>query len=142
MRQFIKQVSIFIAGVFIVFSILDILYTWVISENPVYNIMSNEHIDYLIAGDSRTDPLLEPFLEKITGKKIIQIGSPGYVLQNNIEILDYFFKKGNRVDKVILQVDWKFGSRTESKKNFEYMPHIMRQQGLTHPRILKKLLLV
>ena len=135
MRQFIKQVSIFIAGVFIVFSILDIFYTWVISENPIYNIVSNEHIDYLIAGDSRTNPLLEPYLEHITGKKIINIGSPGYVLQDNIEILDYFFKKGNRVDKVILQVDWKFGSRTESKKNFEYMPHIMRQQGLIHPRI-------
>ena len=135
MRQFIKQVSIFLAGIFIAFSLLDIFYTWIISENPVYSIKNDEHIDYLIAGDSRTDPLLEPFLEHITGKKIIQIGSHGYVLQNNIEILEYFFSKGNRVDKVILQVDWKFGSSIENKKNFEYMPHIMREQGLFKPRI-------
>lgn len=135
MRQFIKQVSIFIIGIFITFSLLDIFYTWVISEHPVYSIKNDEQIDYLIAGDSRTDPLLESYLEHVTGKKIIQIGSPGYILENNIEILEFFFSKGNRVDKVILQVDWKFGSSTENKKNFEYMPHIMRHQGLFKPRI-------
>jgi hypothetical protein len=138
MKRFIKQVALILAGIVITLSLLDIFYTWVISETPLHGIRKNEHVDYLIAGDSRTNPLLPEYLSQITGKKVINIGEPGYVLDDNIKVLHYFFEMGNKVDRVLLQVDWKFGARhpedVESKE-WRYLPNMIRHEGLLTPRI-------
>lgn len=138
MRLFLRKLLFVAAGILITLSLLDIFYTWVISETPLHGIRKNEQVDYLIAGDSRTNPLLPEYLSQITGKKVINIGEPGYVLDDNIRILKYFFEMGNRVDRVLLQVDWKFGARhpedVESKE-WRYLPNLIRKEGLLTPRI-------
>lgn len=138
MKTFIKKIALILTGIGVTLSLLDIYYTWVISETPLYEIGNNEQIDYLIAGDSRTNPLLPEYLRIVSGKKVINIGEPGYVLDDNIKILHYFFDKGNKVDRVLLQVDWKFGSRYPEDvepKDWRYMPNLIRQEGLLTPRI-------
>lgn len=138
MRIFVMKLFFVAVGIGITLSLLDICYTWVISETPLHGIRKNEHVDYLIAGDSRTNPLLPEYLCQITGKKVINIGEPGYVLDDNIKVLKYFFEMGNKVDRVLLQVDWKFGARhpedVESKE-WRYLPNLIRKEGLLTPRI-------
>lgn len=135
MGRFIRQISIVAAGILAILWLLDIAYTWAISENPVYGIGKNEKVDWVIAGDSRSVGIGGPYLTLFTGKKVVNISSPYYTLENNREILDYFFDNGNSTERVLLQVDQKFSSRKrELKRDFEYMPHIIRQRGLFSPR--------
>jgi hypothetical protein len=134
MRRFIKQTLLVLATVLVILSALDLYYTWVISERPAYGIGKNQKVDWLIIGDSRSVSLRAPFMSYVTGKKVLNIASPFYTFDNSIELLDYFFKNGNTVDKVLLQVDQKFGSRRGVMRNFEYFPHIIRQRGLLSPR--------
>jgi hypothetical protein len=142
MKKFLSQLVMVAIGITATLSAMDILYTWAISETKLYGIGKNEHIDYLIAGDSRTNPLLPQYLCAITGKKVINIGEPGYVLDDNIKVLEYFFKRGNRAERVLLQVDWKFGSRKPedvTPKEWRYMPNLIREEGLLTPRVPFKL---
>lgn len=142
MKKFLTQLMMISLGITVTLSVMDILYTWAIAETRLHGIGKNEHIDYLIAGDSRTNPLLPQYLNTITGKKIINIGEPGYVLDDNIKVLEYFFKRGNRVDRVLLQVDWKFGSRKPedvTPKDWRYLPNFIREEGLLTPRVPFKL---
>jgi hypothetical protein len=134
MKRFIKQVSLVLLGIAAVLCILDIIYTWALSEQPVYGIGKNEKVDWIIAGDSRTISLRAYYMSYISGKKVLNISSPQYSLDNNRDLLEYFFRNGNRVEKVLLQVDQKFGSRRGYNRDYEYMPHIFRQRGLLSPR--------
>ena len=135
MRRFIRQASLVAAGILAVLSVLDIVYTWSISENPVYGIGRDERVDWVIAGDSRSVGLGGQYLSTITGKKVVNISSPYYTLENNREILQYFFDNGNRAERVLLQMDQKFGSRRRVlMRDYEYMPHVIRQKGLFSPR--------
>ena len=74
MRPFLKNISIILLAGGLSLSLLDIFYTWAITRRPLFWIEKDQHYDYLIAGDSRTSPLLTPYLEMITGKKTINIG--------------------------------------------------------------------
>jgi hypothetical protein len=135
MRRFITQTIIVTSVILLSLSLLDIFYTWVISERPAYGIGRNEKVDWLIIGDSRSISLRGPYLSHVTGKKVLNIASPFYTLDNGEELLDYFFDNGNTVERVLLQVDQKFGSKKGIYRNFEYFPHIIRQRGLLSPRI-------
>jgi hypothetical protein len=134
MKRFTIQALAILAALMAVLSIMDIYYTWVISERPVYGIGRNEKVDWLITGDSRSISLRAPYLSYITGRKVVNVAAPFYTMDNTIELLEYFFNNGNRADRVLLQVDQKFGSRRGIKRNYEYMPHIIRQRGLLSPR--------
>jgi hypothetical protein len=135
MRRFIKQISFVLLAILALLIVLDILYTWSLSETPVYGIGKDEKVDWIIAGDSRTISLRSNYVSHVSGKKVLNIAAPFFSLDNNIEILDYFFKNGNRVDRVLLQVDQKFGSRRGVRREYEYMPHVIRQKGILSPRI-------
>jgi hypothetical protein len=134
MRRFITQSLALLVAIFATLTLLDVFYTWVISERPAYGIGRNQKVDWIIAGDSRSISLRGPYMSYVTGKKVLNIASPFYTLDNSIELLDYFFKNGNTVDRVLLQVDQKFGSKKGVNRNFEYFPHIIRQRGLLSPR--------
>ena len=130
MKRFARQTMTIVAGCLAVLLALDTVYTWAISENPVYGIRKNEKVDWLITGDSRSLALRAPYLSYVSGMKVLNVASPFYTLENTKEILELFFNNGNRADRVLLQVDQKFGSRKGVNRNYEYMPHIFRQQGL------------
>jgi hypothetical protein len=122
-------------GIIVTLSLLDILYTWAITQKPLHDIRENEHFDYLIIGDSRSNPLITFYLEHITGAKVMSLAEPAFILEDNLEILNYFYRKGNTVDRVLIQADWKFGSRTVSEKEWVYEPYLIREKGLLSPRI-------
>ncbi len=118
-----------------VLAIMDIFYTWVLSETPVYDIGKNEKVDWIIAGDSRSISLRAFYMSHVSGKKVLNISAPQFSLDNNRALLEYFFNNGNRADRVLLQVDQKFCSRRGYKRDYEYMPHLIRQQGILTPRL-------
>ncbi|NDC77410.1 MAG: hypothetical protein EBZ67_06015 [Chitinophagia bacterium] len=108
----------------------DLFFTWSISRVPAFDIRDNEKVDYIFLGDSRTISLRPDYLSYITGKKVLNFSAPAFTLDNNRELLEYFFRRGNTVEKVVLQVDQKFGSRTGNQRNYEYMPHLIRENPL------------
>lgn len=130
MKKFLIQMAIVLGGIPVLLGALDGFYTWALSETPAFGIGVNEKVDYILAGDSRTISLRAPYMSHITGRKVLNISAPGYTLDNNIELLKYFFRRGNRADRVVLQVDQKFGSRTDASHDFEYKPHLFREDPL------------
>lgn len=134
MKKFLKLTSITLLTGFLSLSLLDIAYTWAITQKPLSDIYTHKHYDYLIAGDSRTNPLLPSYLDMITGLKSINIGYPAYTLEDNKRIMEYFFERGNKVDRVYLQMDLRFGTANEVKREWFYKPYLIRQQGLLSPR--------
>jgi hypothetical protein len=135
MRTFLKQILLVFLAILVTLSLMDIFYTWAITQKPLHDIRENEHVDYLIIGDSRSNPLLTFYLEHLTGTKVLNFAEPGFILEDNLTMLDYFFRKGNTVDRVLIQADWKFGSRTEVGKDWAYTPYLIREKGLLSPRI-------
>ena len=142
MRIFVRKLLFVAVGIGVTLSLLDIFYTWVISETPLHGIRKNEHIDYLIAGDSRTNPLLPEYLCQITGKKVINIGEPGYVLDDNHKEPKSFFEIGNQPARCPLQVDVKVGARDPAdveSTDCRYPPNFIRQERIfttRHPFFL------
>lgn len=134
MSKFLRQMAIVLGSIPILLALLDAFYTWSLSETPAFGIGENEKVDCIFAGDSRTISLRPSYLSFLTGRKVLNISSPAYTLDNNIELLEYFFRRGNRVDRVVLQVDQKFGSRRGVTRNDEYMPHLFREDPF-QPRI-------
>lgn len=134
MRGFLKIVCIIIVAGGLTLSLLDIFYTWGITRRPLLGIQHDHHYDYLIAGDSRTNPLLAPYMEMITKRKTINIGYPAFTLEDNRRILSYFFERGNRADTVFLQIDMRFGTATETKREWYYKPYLIMEHGLLTPR--------
>ena len=135
MRPFLKTISIILLTAVISLSMLDVFYTWAITRRPLFWIEKHQHYDYLIAGDSRTSPLLVPYLDQITGKKTINIGYPAFTLEDNRRVLQYFFDRGNRADTVYLQVDRRFGTAIDIRREWYYKPYFFLQDGLEMPRI-------
>jgi len=134
MKKFLRLTSITFFFGFMALALLDIAYTWAITRKPLNDIQTNRHYDYLIAGDSRTNPLLPSYLNMITGKKTINIGYPAYCLEDNRRVLTYFFERGNRADKVFLQMDLRFGTANEIRREWYYKPYLMMHEGLLTPR--------
>lgn len=135
MRPFLKNISIILLAGGLSLSLLDIFYTWAITRRPLFWIEKDQHYDYLIAGDSRTSPLLTPYLEMITGKKTINIGYPAFTLEDNRRVLKYFFDRGNRADTVYLQIDLRFGTATDIRRDWYYRPYLVMQEGMLTPRV-------
>jgi len=130
MKRFVGQIFIIIISIHVLLILTDIFYTWTLSQVPVHGISKNQKVDYIIAGDSRTLPLRAPYVSFVTGKKVLNFSSPAYVLDDIIELLYFFFRSGNKADKIVLQVDQKFGSRLQSKKQFIYQPYLFREQWI------------
>lgn len=127
MRRFLWQICIVMVGIAVMLSLTDLFYTWSISRMPAFGIRENEKVDYIFAGDSRTISIRPDYMSYVTGRKVLNISSPAYTLDDNRALLEYFFRRGNTVEKVVLQVDQKFGSRTGTQRNYEYLPHLMRE---------------
>lgn len=134
MKIFLKKMLLVGLGIFVTLYLLDIFYTWTITQKKLHGFGDGEHFDYVIIGDSRSNPLIPFYLEHLTGKKVLNFAEPGFVLEDNLAILDYFYRKGNSVDRILIQADWKFGSRTESEKQWVYEPYLIREKGLISPR--------
>jgi hypothetical protein len=129
MRGFIKLILTILLGGYLSFLLLDWTYTMTITQRPLLNIKENRSYDYLIAGDSRTNPLVAPYIDMLTGLKTINIGYPSFTLEDNQRILQYFFNRGNRVDRVILQMDLRFGTATGNRQEWYYWPYLHREEG-------------
>ena len=130
MRGFIKLLLIIVFGGYLALTLLDWIYTMTITQRPLLSIKENRSYDYLIAGDSRTNPLVAPYIDLRTGLKTINIGFPAFTLEDNQRIIQYFFDRGNRVDRVILQMDQRFGTSSGTKQEWYYWPYLHRQSGL------------
>jgi hypothetical protein len=130
MRGFIKLLLIIVLGGYLALFLLDWTYTWTITQRPLLNIKENRNYDYLIAGDSRTNPLVAPYIDLKTGLKTINIGYPAFTLDDNQRILQYFFNRGNRVERVLLQMDLRFGTAAVGKQEWYYWPYLHRQSGI------------
>lgn len=130
MRRFLWQMCIVVFGITAMLWLTDLFYTWSLSRVPAFGIRQNEKVDYIFAGDSRTISLRPEYLSYITGRKVLNIASLAFTLDDTRELLEYFFRRGNTVERVVLQVDQKFGSRAGTQRNYEYMPHLMREYPL------------
>jgi len=135
MRRFLILCAWILGACGISLACLDVFFTWAITEKPLSGIKERRHYDLLIAGDSRTNPLLPGYLDRITGLRTINIGSPAFILEDNLRILEYFFERGNTVDQVALQIDLRFGTERKKIKDWEYEPYLIRQKGLLSPRV-------
>ena len=135
MPHFLRICLIIFLSCFAILGAMDLLYTWTLTRQPLANIRKNQHYDLLIAGDSRTLPLLPEYLDIITGKKTINIGSPSYTIEDNKRIMKYFFERGNRVDKVYLQYDLRFGTQKQVAVDWQYQPYMIEHAGWITPRI-------
>jgi hypothetical protein len=51
-------------------------------------------------------------------------------LEDNQKILQYFFDRGNRVERVLLQMDLRFGTASGIKQQWYYWPYLHRQVGM------------
>lgn len=91
---------------------LDFVYTKIISSaknrelTQRLNGLHNQHFDYIILGNSRTEFGLNPvWIEEQTKRKGINLSFNGGRLIDNLMCLDWFWSNGNRCEKIILQVD-------------------------------------
>jgi hypothetical protein len=135
MKGFIKLLLIIVIGGYITLTLADWLYTLTITQRPLLSIKENRKYDYLIAGDSRTNPLVAPYIDQKTGLKTINIGFPAFTLEDNQRILQYFFDRGNRVERVLLQMDLRFGTASGIKQEWYYWPYLHRQAGMLFSEI-------
>lgn len=129
MSRFIKLILTILLGGYLSLLLLDWTYTMTITQRPLLGIKENRNYDYLIAGDSRTNPLVAPYIDKMTGLMTLNIGFPSFTLEDNQRILQYFFDRGNRVERVILQMDRRFGTSTGTRQEWYYWPYLHRQDG-------------
>lgn len=129
MSRFIKLILAILLGGYLSLLLLDWTYTWTITQRPLLSIKENRNYDYLIAGDSRTNPLVAPYIDMLTGLRTINIGYPSFTLEDNQRILQYFFDRGNRVERVILQMDRRFGTSRGTRQEWYYWPYLHRQKG-------------
>jgi hypothetical protein len=130
MSRFIKLILTILLTGYLSLLLLDWTYTWTITQRPLLSIKENRNYDYLIAGDSRTNPLVAPYIDMLTGLRTINIGYPSFTLEDNQRILQYFFDRGNRVERVILQMDRRFGTSIGTRQEWYYWPYLHRQDGL------------
>lgn len=130
MRRFLKLSLTIVVSGFLALLLVDAFYTITITRRPLLKIKENRQYDYLIAGDSRTNPLVAPYIDQITGLKTINIGYPSFTLEDNQRILEYFFALGNKVERVILQMDQRFGTATGTRQEWYYWPYLHLQQGI------------
>lgn len=135
MRRFIRQIGLVVLAILLLLSTLDVLYTWILSETPVYGIGRNQKVDYLIGGDSRSMLLHAEYLSDVTGKRVVNISSAAFTLDDLVLMVDYFFKRGNTADTFLLQIDPRFGTFQKIEKDFEYHAHLLREKGLFTPRV-------
>ena len=135
MRPFLKLFAVIFILCGIILTSLDILYTWSITQTPLFGIRDNRRYDYLVAGDSRTNALLPFYMDHVSGLRTINVGFPSFTFEDTREMLEYFFAKGNHTDYVLLQMDQRFGTAFELKKQWKYEPYLMRERGFLHPRI-------
>jgi hypothetical protein len=133
MKRFLRLTAIVIISGLAMLAFLDFAYTWAIAQKPLSDIKKDQHYDYLIAGDSRTNALLPSYLNMITGMKTINIGYPAYTLEDNRRVMEYFFERGNKADKVFLQVDLRFCTATEVKREWYYKPYLIGHEGYFAP---------
>lgn len=133
MKKFLRLTSILIISGLAMLALLDFAYTWALSQKPLSDINKNQHYDFLIAGDSRTNALLPSYLNMITGMKTINIGYPAYTLEDNRRVMEYFFERGNKADKVYLQVDLRFCTAKEVKREWYYKPYLISHEGYYFP---------
>jgi hypothetical protein len=129
MTRFLRLCSIILVIGFLGLWLLDLWFTWAVTRKPLSGIEENKNYDCLIAGDSRTTPLQAPYLDIYTGLKTINIGYPAYTIEDNHKILKYFFERGNRVERVYLQFDLRFGTAARSVRDWYYHPYILRHES-------------
>ena len=113
MKIFALKFVLFLVLVLVLLKILDQYYTTYsvkhknLCEKP-YWIMnhSNQAIDLAFIGNSRVYNMIDVnLIEKITGKVGINLGLTGSNYAENYLILDQFFKSGNKVKNLVIQVD-------------------------------------
>lgn len=132
MKQFGIYIARWIVVLFVLFFLLDALYTWVytnsIPRNKVSYVLSkkNENIDYIFLGSSRVDNFIDSqIVEGITGKKALNLGVQGAKLDDYYLMLQLLKKQNIRSDVVFVQVDYVYNmTGTSAILKSELMPFI------------------
>ena len=110
-------------------SLLDLIYTASITRHPLLNIPSNQSYKFLIIGDSRTSSIQEKILDSITGAKNLVVTNYGCNFDDNFEVLDYFFSRGNKAESIVLSLDHRSGSTSGIAKDWLYYRYKIKADG-------------
>jgi hypothetical protein len=122
MKQYLKYIGGILLFTAVAMVVLDALYTATYRNckprNKMQYIykMQPRQIDYVFLGSSRTaNTIIASDVEKITGKRAINLGIEGAELADNLLELKLLVARGVKMEKVLLQVDYVFGNEKISE---------------------------
>jgi hypothetical protein len=121
MKRFGMYIARWIVVLFVLFYLLDALYTWVyknsIPRNKVSYVLSekNRDIDYIFLGSSRVDNFIDvEIIEKITGKKALNLGVQGGNLDDSYLMFQLLEEQKIKTSIVFVQVDYSYNGGNPS----------------------------
>ena len=134
MKKFLINTIVIFIGVLVALYLLDILYTNVYSNSYprnktqyILSLESGKQIDYVFLGSSRVEnSIMSSEIEKLTGKKTINLGTQGARLDDMTIFLRLLISKEVRIERLFVQVDYIY--------NFETSSDIVRSQALPYIR--------
>ncbi len=113
MKNFIKYIGSLILIIIALLYLLELLYTHTYKNgNPRNKVayvlsMNDKYIDYIFLGSSRVDNNIDTeVIEKITGKKALNLGIQGAKLDDYFLMLQLLIKQNIKSETVFIQVDY------------------------------------
>ena len=134
MNRFLRNSIVFFIGIIIILYVLDSVYT-AIYENSfprnktqfILNLKEGEKLDYVFLGSSRVEnSIISTKIEKLTGKKTLNLGTQGARLDDMTIFLKLLIDKKAKMEKIFVQVDYIY--------NHESSSDIVRSQAMPYIR--------
>lgn len=134
MNRFLRNSIVFFIGIIIILYVLDNVYT-AIYENSfprnktqfILNLKEGEKLDYVFLGSSRVEnSIISTNIEKLTGKKTLNLGTQGARLDDMTIFLKLLIDKKAKMEKIFVQVDYIY--------NHESSSDIVRSQAMPYIR--------
>ncbi|MBK5208334.1 MAG: hypothetical protein JJE44_02370 [Flavobacteriaceae bacterium] len=132
MKKFLKYITLLIVITIAFLYLLELLYTHTykngIPRNKVSYVLSmnDKYIDYIFLGSSRVDNTIDAeVIEKITGKKALNLGIQAAKLNDLFFMLKLLQKQNIKSEIVFIQVDYIYNMEGNSEILKSYlMPYI------------------
>lgn len=132
MKKFVLHILGLLAGLLLIMTVLDIVYTEVYRNSPprtkiqYLRSLKNKKIDYLFLGSSRVENGINPLLiEKQTHKTCINLGIPASKLNDIYTVLQLLESYHVEYGRAFIQVDYIFNMNERSNiLQYQFIPFI------------------
>jgi hypothetical protein len=134
MKRFLKKCIVLFIGIAVALYLLDMLYTAIYKNSfPrnktqfILSLKEGEKLEYVFLGSSRVEnSIVSTEIEKLTGKRTINLGTQGARLDDMNIFLRLLIDKKIKIEKLFVQIDYIF--------NHESSSDIVRSQALPYIR--------